>query len=308
MIVNQKLLANLFNTSTKEINNFCKKQLAKKIHYRFLTKPERDSLVIKILERILKDTQIINSPVRKKVWNNGWRETFNSYLKNKNLKSLIPKYYTNRENKIFRLGGEFIKVKYPLFEVYMYNLYKHWYFKKYFFKVKNIYEFGAGTGINLLELSKIFPKKNLYGSDFVESSVDLLKLIAIRHGINLRAYKFDMLKPNFKRKLLKNSGVFTCGAIEQLSGDISKFINYIIVQKPKIIIHVEPTTYFYNIKKLPDFLGNLFQMKRGYSSNLLIYLKKLEMKKKIKILKNFRSPFGSIMMEGYDFIAWKPLK
>jgi hypothetical protein len=308
MIINQKLLADLFKTNTKEINNFCKKQLAKKIQYRFLKRPERDSLVIKILQKILKDKQIINSPVRKKVWNNGWRETFNSYLKNKNSRSLIPKYYTNRENKIFRLGGEFIKVKYPLFEVYMYNLYKHWYFKKYFYKIKNIYEFGAGAGINLLELSKIFPKKNLYGSDFVKSSIDLLKLIATRKGINLRAYKFNMLKPNFKIKLLKNSGVFTCGSIEQLSGNIGKFINYIIVQKPEIIIHVEPTTYFYNIKKLPDFLGNLFQMKRGYSSNLLIYLKKLEMKKKIKILKNFRSPFGSIMMEGYDFIAWKPIK
>ena len=112
-----------------------------------------------MVQKILKDTQVINSPVRKKVWNSGWRETFNSYLKNKNLKSLIPKYYTNRENKIFRLGGEFIKVKYPLFEVYMFNLYKHWFFKKYFCKTKNIYEFGAGAGINLLELSKIFPKK-----------------------------------------------------------------------------------------------------------------------------------------------------
>lgn len=280
MIVNQKLLANLFKTNTKEINNFCKKQLAKKIQYRLLTKCERDSLVIKILQKILKDTQVINSPVRKKVWNIGWRELLNSYKNIKNLKSLIPKYYINRENKIFRLGGEFVKVKYPLFEVYMYNLYKHWFFKKYFFKIKNIYEFGAGTGMNFLELSKIFPKKNLYGSDFVKSSVNLLKLIAKSKGINLSAYKFNMLKPNFKRKLLKNSGVFTSGAIEQLSGDIGKFINYIIVQKPEIIIHVEPTTYFYNIKKLPDFLGNLFHKKRGYSSNLLIYLKKLEMKKK----------------------------
>ena len=82
MIVNQKLLANLFNTNTREINNFCKKLLAKKIQYRFLKKRERDSLVIKMVQKILKDTQVINSPVRKKVWNSGWRETFNSYLKN----------------------------------------------------------------------------------------------------------------------------------------------------------------------------------------------------------------------------------
>lgn len=305
MIVNSKLLSKLFLTNTKEIGIFCKKNIIKKIRYKHLTKKERDFVVLKILKKILADGQIINSPMRKMIWHNGWKEALGSYIKTKNLKSLIPKFYTNRENKIFRLGGEYVKAKKPSFEIDMLNIYRHWYFKKYFDKVNNIYEFGAGTGHNLLELSKIFPKKKLYGSDFVKTSVDLLKLIAVKKKINLEAYSFNMLNPDLNKKILKNSGVLTSGAIEQLGGNINRFINYIIDQKPEIIIHVEPTSYFYNTKKLPDFLGNLFQMKRGYSSNLFGCLKKLEKKKKIKILKSFKSPFGSIMMEGYDFIAWK---
>ena len=118
---------------------------------------------------------------------------------------------------------------------------------------------------------------------------------------------FNMTNPNIKIKILNKSGIFTSGAVEQFDGNISKFINYLVSQKPEIIIHVEPTVYFYKFDKLPDILAKIFQTKRGYGSNLLTFLKKLESEKKIKILKTFRSLFGSLMMEGYDFIAWKPI-
>jgi len=301
------LLAKLFHSNVREINNFCKKLLNRKIQYKFLKGSERDTIVIKILQRIFEDNQIINDPKRKKVWSKGWGEVLKSYHKTKNVKYLIPKFYTHRENKIFRLGGQFIKTSNPLFEIHMVNIFRHWYFKRYFNSVNNIYEFGSGTGHNLIELSNIFPKKKLYGSDFVKSSVNLLKLISLKKKINLQAFMFNMTNPNIKIKILNKSGIFTSGAVEQLGGNISKFINYLVSQKPEIIVHVEPTAYFYKSDKLPDILGKIFQTKRGYSSNLLIFLKKLESEKKIKILKTFRSPFGSLMMEGYDFIAWKPI-
>jgi hypothetical protein len=307
MIVRPYILSQLFKTNLIEIKKFCSKQLKKKIQFRYLTEKEKDLVVIKIINKIIEDKQIVGSKNRKQKWYNGWNEAFKSYSRTKNFKSLVPKFYTARENKIFRLGGKFIKVKNPMFEVCMVNIFRNWYFKKYFSKVKNIYEFGAGTGHNLLELSKIFPEKNIYGSDFVKTAVDLLKLIAKTNKINLRAFQFDMSKPNKKIKILKNSGIYTSGAIEQLSGNIYKFINYILSQEPKIIIHVEPVPDFYKKHILVDYLGNFFQSKRKYTNNLLSYLKKLEKNKKIKIIKLCKSPFGSLMMEGYNLIVWKPL-
>ena len=306
MQINTKKLSTLFKTNKTEIQKFCSTQLRQKIEYQYLSIEERDLIVIKILERINEDKQIIASKGRKEKWLKGWEESLKTYSKNKSLKSLVPKFYTARENKFFRLGGEFIKVKNPMFEVNMINIYRNWYFKKYFSKVKNIYEFGAGTGINLIELSKIFPKKKIYGSDFVKSAVDLLKLVSKNNDLNLNAFKFDMSKPNLKYKILKNSGVYTSGAIEQLGGSIHGFMNYILSQKPTIVIHSEPVSDFYNTSKLPDFLGNLFQNKRGYKKNLLSYLKIKKKKKKIKILKLCKSPFGSLMMEGHNLIVWKP--
>jgi hypothetical protein len=157
-------------------------------------------------------------------------------------------------------------------------------------------------------VSEIFPEKKIYGSDFVKTAVDLLKLIAKRNKINLKAFQFDMSKPNKKIQILKNSGVYTSGSLEQLSGNIYRFINYILSQKPNIIIHVEPAADFYKKYELVDYLGNFFQSKRKYTNNLLYYLKKLEKKKKIKIIKLCKSPFGSLMMEGYNLIVWKPFR
>ena len=305
MHITNKILAKLFKTSILEINKNCSKKLKKKIIFKHLSEKEKDRLIVKILKKIQLDKQIIASKGRKKIWQRGWRETLKIYKKNNNEISLMPKYYIERENKIFRLGGQFIKVNNKNFEIKMLDLYRNWYFKKYFSRVDSIYEFGAGTGHNLVELSKIFPKKKLIGSDFVKSSVKILKLIAKKKNLNLEAFIFDMSKPNQKLIIPSNSAIYTSGALEQLSGKIKKFINYLISQNPKIIVHVEPCSDFYDDKNLPDFLAKTFQDKRRYTSNLLKYLKELEKKNKIKIVKLCKSPFGSLMIEGYNLIVWK---
>jgi hypothetical protein len=305
MILNKIILAKLFKTSTIEIDKYCGDKLKNPIQFDYLNFKEIETTRIKIIEKILSDKQIIASKERKNKWSTGWNEALSNFKKDNKQNSLIPKFYTQRENKIFRLGGNFIKVKKPTFEIKMLDIYRNWYFKKYFTNIENIYEFGAGTGHNLVAMSDIFKKKNLFGSDFVSPSVKILKLIAQKKKIRMKAFLFDMSKPNKKIKLLKNSAVYTSGALEQLSGNIKKFIDYTISQNPKIVVHVEPSIDFYNKNNLNDYLGKAFQSKRKYTSNLLTYLKKLERDKKIKIIKLLRSPFGSIMIEGYSLIVWK---
>lgn len=305
MKLNSSILAKLFRTNVIEINKFCKNKLKNPLNFRYLNYKENNDLIITILNRIFSDTQIVGSRGRKNRWFRGWDQTFDDYKKNKNINSLLPKFYTARENKFFRLGGKFIKVKNQKFEIKILDIYRNWYFKKYFSKVDNIYEFGAGTGHNLVELSKIFPNKKLFGSDFVRSSIKILKLITKRKKVNLNSFYFDMLKPNHKVKLLNNSAIYTSGAVEQLSGNIDKFLKYIVLQRPRIILHVEPCIDFYDDKNLTDYLGKMFQTRRKYTSNLLSKLKDLEKKGDIKIVKVCKSPFGSLMMEGYNLIVWK---
>ena len=161
MNINSSILAKLFKTNITEVNKYCKTKIKKQLKFNYLNEKENNDLIIKVLSKIFEDKQIIASRGRKNKWFQGWNETLNIYRKDKNVNSLFPKFYTARENRYFRLGGKFIKVKNSNFEIKMLDIYRNWYFKKYFSKVDNIYEFGAGTGHNLVELSKIYPKKKI---------------------------------------------------------------------------------------------------------------------------------------------------
>jgi hypothetical protein len=308
MLVSAKNLSKLFNTDYKEIKLHCDHLLKKKLYFKYLRGFEKEKVVIDIIKRIFHDNKVVASKGRKKKWQDGWQESFAEYKKTKKELALIPKFYTARENKYFRLGGKLIQVKDRLFETKMINIHRNWYFKKYFSNVDSVYEFGAGTGFHLLEFAKIFPNKNLYGSDFVQSSVNLLKLISKRNNLNMKSFLFDMTKPNKKIKLCKNSGVYTAGSIEQLSGKVEPFIKYILSQKPKIVLHQEPVIEWCIKNQLVDYLGYLFQKKRRYTDNLLSILRDLENKGIIKIIKTMKSPFGSLMMDGNNLIVWKPIK
>lgn len=303
MRINSKILSTIFHTNKEEINKYCSHLLKKKISYSYIKGLERDKVLVQILKRIRTDQQIIAGKGRTKKWHEGWGEALSLYKKSN---SLTPKFYTARENKYFRLNGELIKSNNPNFEVKMVDIFRNWYFKKYLTNINDIYEFGAGTGHNMVELSKIFPNKNLYASDFVKTSVNLLKLVSKKKKMNMKCFQFDMAKPNKKLKIKENSAIYTSGALEQLSGRIYNFINFILSKNPKIVIHVEPAPQFYDTKKLVDFTADFFQRKRGYTDNLLDYLILLEKKKKIKIIKKMKSPFGSLMIEGYNFIVWSP--
>jgi len=308
MLVSAKNLSKLFNADYKEIKLHCDHLLKKKLYFKYLRGFEKEKVVIDIIQRIFHDNKVVASKGRKKKWQDGWQESFAEYKKTKKELALIPKFYTARENKYFRLGGKLIQVKDRLFETKMINIHRNWYFKKYFSNVDSVYEFGAGTGFHLLEFAKIFPNKNLYGSDFVQSSVNLLKLISKRNNLNMKSFLFDMTKPNKKIKLCKNSGVYTAGSIEQLSGKVEPFIKYILSQKPKIVLHQEPVIEWCIKNQLVDYLGYLFQKKRRYTDNLLSILRDLENKGIIKIIKTMKSPFGSLMMDGNNLIVWKPIK
>ena len=204
------------------------------------------------------------------------------------------------------MGGKFVKSKQKNFEVELLKIYRTWFFKKYLSNVDNIYEFGVGSASNLTHAIKIFPKKNFYGLDFVQPSVDLVNLISKRYkNNNINGILFDMTRPKNDLKINKNSAFFSVGAFEQLGNDIDKILNFWIKKKPKICLNLEPDIFFYNQNILEDYLALKFHKKRNYTSCLYLKLKNLEKKGKIKIIKKFRSPFGNFVFDAYNFFLWK---
>lgn len=306
-LINSRLISKLFKTSEKEIKKYCGKTLSfYNLNYREISSDEYKKAIIEIIKKVENDRQNVLSKTRKKIWTSGWSENLSEYKKTNSFLSLIPKYYINRPNKIFRLGAQLVKSNQKYFEWRMLEIYRLWFYKKFFKDIQNIYEFGVGSASNLNHLFKIFPEKNLYGLDFVKPSVDLVNLIAKRsQNKKLKGILFDMLKPNMNIKINNDAAFFSIGAFEQLGNKIDKILNFWIKKKPKICLNIEPDKYFYNLDLPEDYLALKFHTQRNYTSTLYDKLKKLEKKRKIKILKKFRAPFGNYVFDAYNFFLWR---
>jgi len=297
-----------FGTRPKNFSEKCKTLISSfDFSYENIEGQQLESLIVSILKRIDEDEQIIGAKDRTEAWSKGWQENLDQFLENEdNPESLVPKFI--RPNQAIRLNGEYISPIDSEFELNLVKVYRQWFLEEYFADVDNIFEFGCGTGFNLVAASEIFPNKKLYGSDFVQSAVNLVNATAKKYNIELSGELFNMLEPRYDYKIPGSSGVFTFGALEQLASEIEPMINYLLDSSPDIVVHTEPAIELYDESKLNDYLAIKFQGKRGYSAGLLPLLQRLEKQGKIELLKVKRLFFGSLYMEGYNMFVWKKVK
>lgn len=298
--------ARSFGINKEDIPEDCRELIAKTdFTYRKIDGKERDEVILNVLKKIESDTQKIGAPERECIWEKGWAENLKEFVEsNGDLKKLVPKFI--RSNQSIRLNQEYITPSNPNFELDYFSVFRLWIFNEYLKDFDNIYEFGCGTGFNLVVLSQLYPKKNLYGLDFVPSSVNLVNKTSEMYGWNISGYLFDMISPDEKFEIKNNSAVFTFGSVEQLASKFDAFLQYLLKSKPKICIHMEPTIELYDENNVIDYLAIKFHKKRGYTENFLTRLKELEDQGKIEILKVKRLFFGSLYMEGFSYIIWKP--
>lgn len=307
MILSSYDFAKSFGTEREKIDEHCNDLITRyPLSYEYIHGYRRDKLILSILKRIDEDTQKIATPERKIVWSNGWQENLDLFKKSDGgMKALIPKFI--RFGQAMRFNQEYIQPDQDDFELRFFQILRQWLFKTYIQNAECMYEFGCGTGFNLVAASQLFPDITLYGSDFVESACQLVNAIANKYSLNLEGYLFDMINPNDSLPIYPNSVVFTIGAIEQLGGKFHKFIDYLIRNKPMTVVHVEPTIELYDLNVLEDYLAYKFQTKRGYTTGLLPHLQQLDKQGIIKLEKVKRLYVGSLFMEGYNLIVWRPL-
>ncbi len=261
--------------------------------YRKLTKKEEEQTLIKIMDTLLDDSVPYSGAHRRRQWEKGWGEN----LKSGNLK---PKYFG--KYPVTRLNGQFVKgvdeqkALYTIVDELA---------EKYLLRTTAICEFGCGTGHNLVRIANKFfitealPLYRFIGLDWASSSQKILR------NIGLEGYKFDFFNPKFK--MPNDSSVYTVAALEQTGTNYKKFVSYLLKNKPKVVVHIEPIPELLDPTKLLDYLSIKYMQKRKYLSGYLDYLKELEKKGKIKILEARRSGIGSLYIDGYSVVVWKPI-
>ena len=298
--------ARSFGTTPDDISSQTRALIAEyDFGYRLLDREERDRIVLEVLRKIESDTQIIGDPERKDVWQKGWDENLRDFAEsNHDLDALTPKFI--RPNQPMRLNQDYIVPSNPTFELNYLRVFRHWLFSKYLRAVDAVYEFGCGTGFNLIELAKMYPRMKLHGLDFVPAARDLVSKIGEIYGWNMTGHLFDMTAPDEGLQIEGGSAAVTFGAIEQLAGRFEAFLAFLLRQRPGLCISLEPTVELYDENNLVDYLAIKFHRKRGYTENYLPSLRELEAQGKIEILKVKRLFMGSLFMEGYTYMVWKP--
>ncbi len=161
-------------------------------------------------------------------------------------------------------------------------------------------EFGCGTGHNLWRIKEVNKNATLVGCDWTKSSNKIVEAQGFI-GIN-----FDFFKPN-TFNMLENAGVYTVAALEQVGTKFKPFVNYLLKSKPSVVVHIEPMPEYLDSTKLIDYLSIQYMHKRQYLRGFPDYLEKLEKDGKIEILEKRRSGIGSLFIDGYSIIVWRPI-
>ncbi|MEI7990037.1 MAG: hypothetical protein WCI88_13455 [Chloroflexota bacterium] len=304
--LNTQEFADLFGVPIEDLSDECNQLIAHgDFRYRMVHEEERDQIILDVLKRVDSGTLTKAGKEGKPRWEAGWGENFNNFVAhNHDVSQLIPRYI--HAGKPLRLYQDFIYSKDPLFEIRWYEVFQLWLFQTYLKDVENIYEFACGPCHNLVTLAHLYPQKNIFGLDWAEPSVKIANLLGSVYGWKVKGMPFDFFNPDKEVKILENSAVMTIGGLEQTGTNHVNFIEFIMQQRPKLVIHVEPLLEWYDEMNLVDYLAIRFHKTRKYLEGLIPYLMDAAQQGRIEIIKENRCYFGSLYHDGYSLLVWRP--
>lgn len=302
--ISEKMFADMFGVDIKHLPSLTKKAIKQSnFRYQIIDSREYDEAILRILKTLFSDTVKTAGPHRLLDWEKGWGENLQDFTEsNYDLHQLIPKFV--KKGEYIRFQGHFIKTESDSFETDFVTVMRYFLFIRYFKEINTLYEFGAGTGLNLVAASEIFPNMKLVGLDWAQSSVDIVSALQKKLHIPISGKKFNLFNPEKNYLLDKNAGVLTIGTLEQLGSNFEPFIRFLLANKPQVCIHIETIYEVYNQDNLFDYLAAKYLEKRNYLQGFLSFLQKLEKKKIVKIL-DVRRTFGSFYHDGYTYIVWR---
>jgi hypothetical protein len=274
--------------------------------YRIATPVEREHCFLRYVQMLTQAKQP-SGPEYKPMWDKGWRENLDLYKISRNLNDLLPKFV--KVNEFIRFNGNYIIPRAPAFETNFVSVLRSHFVQKYFSGVDEIYEFGCGTGLNLVHVSSLLPGKKLWALDWSPSAIQIISELSSHLNIDLKGREFDMFEPDYgvtEAMRDKTVGVFTIGAMEQLGVNYKKFLNFMLDSNASIVVHLETTYEDYDPGSLFDFLPIKYIEKRNWLRGYFRDLRLLEDIGKLKIVE-CRKTFGSFFHDGYTVTAWRKL-
>lgn len=129
--------------------------------YSELSTEEKNICTLEVLDVLMNSELGKAGSKRIEQWEAGWGENLQEFKTSLNKKSIAPKYFGKYD--ILRLKQKFIKTESKNFEANSLKIILDWLFDKYLRSTPSVYEFGCGTGHNLLQVRGVNESANLWG-------------------------------------------------------------------------------------------------------------------------------------------------
>lgn len=223
-------------------------------------------------------------------WNSAWGDIGDcdapSYLK--------PRF-TIDDQGVYRYNQKFIKSPYPNLESKFHDELLKRVQNMWLSDIDCVVEFGCGTGHNLQKIRHRDSFIKVYGSDWANSSQEILQ------NHNIPCWNFDMKTclTDLPKEILEFNNVcfLTVGSLEQLGGEWEKFLDFMLEFKPKRSIHIEPIEEFYDKNNKIDALAYQYHKTRGYLTGFFNHIINLDQLKFYS-----RVLFGNTYNEGFNIL------
>ena len=296
--------ARIFGIDSKDMSPACIASIrTNDFRHVVLSGRKREDVLLRVIKAVDAGELSISGRQKQPQWERGWAENLSEFRQTGDIARLIPKFV--RRNEIVRLDGEYCQPLNPDFETAFVTALRVFLFERYFRDAQHIFEFGCGTGLNLVALAKMFPDKALHGLDWAESSRTILRELSALFGGRLHGYLFDMFNPDSAVDIPSGSAVFTIGTMEQLGQDFEAFLQFLLHKRPKVCIHIETFYELYDSGNLFDYVALRYLERRNWLRGYLPRLRALEASGAIEIVE-CRRTFGSLFHDGYSYLVWRP--
>ena len=239
-----------------------------------------------------------------------WQDDWFSVLQNlrtndDNVKSIIrPKWF--RESAFVNIQNCLSLTKTPYVDWEYQLITRQMLFYTHLRDIENICEFGSGSGTNFYLINEILQNKNFILSDISVTSLKIIEELKRKLNRNNLTYSNIDIEQDIDLQLPDNTAVITTSVLEQIGDNYKNFINFILKEKPQIVINVEPIVELLDSKNGFDNVMNLYCEKRKYLAGYLTELEKLEKQKKIKIIMKKRTMVSGTFIEN-SVLIWKVL-
>ena len=273
--------------------------------YRKVTDLERDEYLHKVIKVLLGSGIDRAGEQRHTQWESGWGANLQQLTMPFDFSAIVPGYFG--KHGVVRWMQEYIAPTDKHFEYSSLAVIQDWLFNKYLRKTNVIYEFGCGTGHNLFRARAVNPKATLWGLDWTKASQEILAWLN-RNGIdtNMYGHNFNLFEPDHSFPLIANASIYTVAALEQIGSRFGPFLAYILANKPRLCIHIEPIAELLDPTHLMDDLSIRYFKHRNYLDGFLSSLRSLEADGRVRVHMARRTYIGSLFIDGYSVIVWSP--